>query len=99
MATRPAKSHSYVLGQIITYFLVLMLVFAVVAPFAWMILSSISPQTELSAVPPHWIPEQPTLDRYKALYFQGAGSNGKRFYRLAWKNSFMDSPTRWRSVL
>lgn len=65
----------YLLGQMIVYLLVLMLVFAVVAPFAWMILSSISPQVELSAVPPHWIPEQPTLDRYKALY-QGTGGNG-----------------------
>lgn len=64
-----------ILVQVIIYLLVLMLVFAVVAPFAWMILSSISPQTELSAVPPHWIPEQPTLERYKALY-RGAGNNG-----------------------
>jgi multiple sugar transport system permease protein len=39
-----------------------------------MALSSISPQTELSAVPPHWIPNQPTLERYKAL-FQGAGES------------------------
>lgn len=60
------------IGQAIIYILVLMLVFAVVAPFAWMILSSVSPQTELSAVPPHWIPNQPTLDRYRAL-FLGAG--------------------------
>jgi multiple sugar transport system permease protein len=60
------------IGQVIIYILVLMVVFAVVAPFAWMILSSVSPQTELSAVPPHWIPNQPTLDRYRAL-FGGAG--------------------------
>ncbi|MFM8876358.1 MAG: carbohydrate ABC transporter permease, partial [Anaerolineae bacterium] len=64
-----------VIEQIIIYLLVLMLVFAVVAPFAWMILSSISPQTELSAVPPHWIPNEPTFERYRAL-FLGAQSNG-----------------------
>jgi multiple sugar transport system permease protein len=52
-----------------------MLVFAVVAPFAWMILSSISSQTELASVPPHWIPNEPTLARYRAL-FLGAGETG-----------------------
>ena len=62
----------HIVGRFILYFLVLLLVFVTVAPFAWMALSSISPQTELSAVPPHWIPNQPTLERYKAL-FQGAG--------------------------
>lgn len=75
MQRRQRNRVQYLLGQMIVYLLVLMLVFSVVAPFAWMILSSISPQVELSAVPPHWIPEQPTLDRYKALY-QGTGSNG-----------------------
>ncbi len=62
------------IGQAIIYILVLMLVFAVVAPFAWMILSSVSPQTELSAVPPHWIPNEPTLDRYRALFSGAAGA-------------------------
>ena len=57
-----------IIGQIIIYILVLMLVFAVAAPFAWMVLSSVSPQTELAAVPPHWIPNEPTLDRYRALF-------------------------------
>ncbi|MGE5377708.1 MAG: carbohydrate ABC transporter permease [Bacteroidota bacterium] len=65
----------HVLGRIVLYFLVLILVFVVVAPFVWMILSSISAQTELSAVPPHWIPRQPTLARYQAL-FMGAAKNG-----------------------
>ncbi|MHC1783663.1 MAG: carbohydrate ABC transporter permease [Anaerolineaceae bacterium] len=41
-----------------------------------MFISSISPQTELSATPPHWIPEEPTLFRYSAL-FTGAGEGLK----------------------
>jgi multiple sugar transport system permease protein len=57
------------LGQALVYALVLMLVFAVVAPFAWMVLSSISSQMELASKPPHWIPTAPTLDRYRALFF------------------------------
>lgn len=57
------------LGQIIFYTFVLMFIFAVVAPFAWMVISSISPQYELSQRPPHWIPENPTLARYRAILF------------------------------
>jgi multiple sugar transport system permease protein len=54
-------------GSVFFYVLVGMLVFAVLAPFAWMIISSISLPSELASVPPHWIPNEPTLDRYRAL--------------------------------
>ena len=47
-----------------------MVIFAVLAPFLWMFISSISPQTELSAKPPHWIPENPTLARYRAIFLR-----------------------------
>lgn len=67
--TQLKRKSKYVLGRIILYSLVLMLVFAIVAPFFWMVISSISPQTELAQSPPHWFPENPTLHRYKALIF------------------------------
>lgn len=57
------------LNWILFYAFVLMLVFAVLAPFAWMVISSISPQVELTRKPPHWIPEEPTLRRFEALIF------------------------------
>ena len=38
-----------------------------------MVISSISAQTELSAVPPHWFPQHPTFFRYEALF---SGHNG-----------------------
>ncbi len=34
-----------------------------------MIISSVSPQTELTNTPPHWIPENFTLFRFEALIF------------------------------
>ncbi len=60
------------LNSILFYGFVLMLVFAVLAPFVWMVISSISPQVELTKRPPHWFPEEPTLHRFRALIF-GAG--------------------------
>ncbi len=76
ISSRRSVVHAQrILGQVVVYLLVFMLIFAVVAPFAWMILSSISPQTELAAIPPHWIPKEPTLERYRALFF-GAKAGG-----------------------
>jgi multiple sugar transport system permease protein len=57
------------LNWILFYAFVLVLVFAVLAPFVWMVISSISPQVELTKRPPHWIPEEPTLRRFRALIF------------------------------
>jgi len=55
------------LKQILLYGMVALLVFAILAPFVWMIISSISPQGELTQKPPHWIPEHPSVERYQAL--------------------------------
>jgi multiple sugar transport system permease protein len=57
-----------VFGEVVFYLLVALLVFALVAPFVWMIISSISPPTELASKPIHWWPDNPTLDRYRALF-------------------------------
>lgn len=49
------------------YLLAVIVAIQTLAPFAWMVISSISTQAELISVPPHWIPEEPTLVTYKAL--------------------------------
>ncbi|HEX7975325.1 MAG TPA: carbohydrate ABC transporter permease [Anaerolineales bacterium] len=56
-------------SPVVFYLLVGLLVFAILGPFIWMIISSISRPSELASVPPHWIPQEPTFDRYKALIF------------------------------
>lgn len=38
------------------------------APVAWMVLLSIMTQAEALSVPPHWIPDNPTLDNYAAFF-------------------------------
>lgn len=38
------------------------------APLAWMLITSLSPGVELLSSPPHWIPEQPTFDRYTSIF-------------------------------
>jgi len=58
----------------IFWLLLAMFVFAVLAPFAWMVISSISSPAELAATPPNWFPAEPTFFRYHALFF-GPGAD------------------------
>lgn len=59
---------SGVFSNVLFYLGIVALICLVVGPFIWMFISSISPQIELSATPPHWFPENPTLYRYEALF-------------------------------
>jgi multiple sugar transport system permease protein len=40
----------------------------VLAPVAWMVSSSFQPETEITSVPPHWIPHAPTLENFRAIF-------------------------------
>ena len=55
------------IGRVILYLLVLLIVIAVIAPFGWMIISSISTKADLLKKPMRWFPEHPTLDNYRAM--------------------------------
>ncbi|MDQ4007198.1 MAG: carbohydrate ABC transporter permease [Actinomycetota bacterium] len=41
-----------------------------VAPFVWMVLSSVKPEAEIRQVPPSWLPEDFTLENYQRLFTQ-----------------------------
>ncbi len=43
---------------------------AMVAPFVWMVLSSVKPEAEIRQVPPSWLPEDFTLENYQRLFTQ-----------------------------
>lgn len=40
----------------------------ILAPFAWVAVSSIQPEKELFRVPPHWIPRVVTADNYRFIF-------------------------------
>lgn len=40
----------------------------VLAPIAWLFSSSVQSEAEITSVPPHWIPEQPTLQNFQAIF-------------------------------
>lgn len=58
---------------LVTYGSVLLVLIWIIAPFYWLVISSISPPSDLLATPPHWIPHQPTFKNYVAIVKQGLG--------------------------
>ncbi len=41
----------------------------VLAPVAWLVSSSFQTEAEIVSVPPHWIPDEPTLENFRAIFF------------------------------
>lgn len=60
--------------QVVLWLLVAVSILYLLAPPAWMLVSSFSPLTELYSRPPHWIPHRPTLEHYATL-FHTAGAD------------------------
>jgi len=50
-------------------FSVIILIY-VLAPVGWLVSSSLQSEAEIVSVPPHWIPEEPTLKNFDAIFFQ-----------------------------
>ena len=60
---RPRKH----LRTALVYVLAIVVVVVVLAPIVWLIISSITPETQLLTVPLKWIPEHPSFDNYEAI--------------------------------
>jgi multiple sugar transport system permease protein len=71
----------------------------ILAPFAWMVIASVSPQSMLIAVPLKWIPDHLYLNRYVQI-FTGA-DNAAQTFRAALgqlqSQSWLESSARTRS--
>jgi multiple sugar transport system permease protein len=87
--TRGRRVQRLALGVLVASSLLYLL-----APPAWMLISSFSPDQELRARPPHWIPAAPTLRNYETL-FQVAGADPRVLDRnpqiRAFPRSFLNS--------
>ena len=68
LSTRKRKiTINTLLNNTLIYFIALIISLAIILPIAWLIISSISPRTELASKPPHWFPKQPTIETYLIL--------------------------------
>ena len=51
------------------YVAVVLILIWTLAPYVWLILSSVSYKIDLLTVPLHWIPKRITLRNYETLFF------------------------------
>ena len=70
------KQHSPLVMTMIYVSIGLLMIISI-GPFLWMISSSVKQLTELYTIPPHWIPDMPTLDNYQKVLFD---SNIPRYF-------------------
>lgn len=65
------------------YLLAIVLALTVLLPVAWLAISSVTQLSELLSRPLHWLPRQPTAERYTAIVWGSAGQE----FRYALRNS------------
>lgn len=65
-----------------------MVIVIVMAPLLWLFISSISTLSELLNAPVHWIPQEPTFERYKQIIY-ATGTDSAAVFRRSMLNSFI----------
>jgi multiple sugar transport system permease protein len=83
---RTARSTALRTGQ---YLAMVITLVCILAPFAWLIISSISSQADLITLPLQWLPPHPTLDRLAALTFGSTTDDSALGFRAALGNSIV----------
>ncbi|NRF90382.1 carbohydrate ABC transporter permease [Paenibacillus frigoriresistens] len=84
------------LTRVVIYSAALIILLSVLLPFTWLFISSITTNQELSSFPPHWIPHEPTFERYatvifgKDVSFRGSSLSGpSKMFTKAMLNSLV----------
>ena len=60
-------------GKLLTYFFLLLGVYIMVVPFAWMIFTSFKTYSEAMQVPIKWLPETLNLENYRKILSMNIG--------------------------
>ena len=62
----------------------------ILAPFAWLVISSVSSPAELVSSHVHWLPRHPTLERYRQIFTSASGGDDVAGdFRVAMLNSLI----------
>ncbi len=75
-----------VFQSILIYTCAILVVIVTTFPLFWLFISSISTQSELLSKPVHWIPQNPTFDRYQEI-LTATGTSTAAIFRKAMLNS------------
>lgn len=82
------KNYRKLLRKLILFILTIPVLLFIFAPILWLFLASLSTQVELFSIPPHWIPQHPTLQNYVDIFFPSqAASSVPRTFAFSLLNS------------
>ena len=88
------KRMRTLLFKIGLYVAVVVLCVCIVAPFAWLVISSVSTRAQLTQVPLKWLPEEPNFEHYRRVFLGGPGATSvHRNMRGGAVNSFIVAGT------
>lgn len=71
---------------VVIYVAMLVVSLIILLPFAWLLISSVASPAELLSRPLHWVPRNPSLDRFRAI-FSGNAASDAGLFRQALVNS------------
>ncbi|HLY25848.1 MAG TPA: carbohydrate ABC transporter permease [Aggregatilineales bacterium] len=87
---RSANWRKHFMGRLVLFAATLPILAFIYLPIAWLVASSTSSRVELSAVPPHWIPQNPSLQNYVDILFPGdQASSTAKTYKVTLQNSLI----------
>jgi multiple sugar transport system permease protein len=82
-------SYRKFLRKLFLFLLTIPVLLFIFMPILWLFSASLSTQVELFAIPPHWIPQHPTLQNYLDIIFPNlAASAVPRTFSVSLLNSF-----------
>ena len=92
--------HKRIIQQILLYLAVLLIVIWTIAPYLWLIISSLSYRIDLLQIPLRWIPPRITLENYYELFYnQGSANQNAVLFLHTLRNSAIIAFTATLSCL
>jgi multiple sugar transport system permease protein len=88
------KHYRKVFRKILLFLVTIPVLLFIFAPILWLFFASLSTQVELFMIPPHWIPQHPTLQNYLDIFFPSlAASTVPRTFAVSLLNSIKIAST------
>jgi multiple sugar transport system permease protein len=82
------KHYRKVFRKILLFLITIPVLLFIFSPILWLFFASFSTQVELFSIPPHWIPQHPTLQNYLDIFFPSlAASTVPRTFAISLLNS------------
>jgi multiple sugar transport system permease protein len=79
--------------KILIYVAVLLVCICILAPYSWLIISSLSYRIDLTAVPLRWLPKQVNFSNYREIFWGNSASSANRNLRYGLANSLIIAGT------